>query len=121
MLILGPPGTGAVVVYGRERRMHLVAVGGRRQGWWRWLLGLRLLMSRRDYNVRMLRRLHRLLLMLRLRMVRLGVQHPSWYRRWRQLLILHSAAHPIISHAHLITPAVSHGTYPPPPRSVQRG
>ena len=92
-----------------------MAMGGRRQGWWRWLLGLRLLMSRRDYNVRMLRRLHRLL-MLGLRMVRLGVQHPSWYRRWRQLLILHSAAHPIISRAHLIILAVSHAIPPPPPQ-----
>lgn len=93
--------------------MHLVAVRGRRQGWRRWLLGL-LLMSRRDHDVRMLRRLHRLLLMLRLgRMVRLGVQHSSWYRRRRQLLILHHAAHPITSRAHLIIPAVP----PVPPLS----
>lgn len=101
----------------------MVAVGGRRQGWRRRLLGLRLLMCRRDHDVRMLlrRRLHRLLLVLRLRMVRLGVQHPSWYRRWRQLLILHSAAHPIISRAHLITPRGISRNKPParsPPRPV---
>lgn len=89
----------------------MVTVRGRRQGWRWWLLGL-LLMSRRDHDVRMLRRLHRLLLMLRLgRMMRLGVQHPSWYRRRRQLLILHRAAHPITSRAHLIT---SRGTPFPP-------
>lgn len=49
-----------------------------------------LLVRRRDHDVRM-GRLHRLLLMLL--MMRL-VQHAR-YRRWRQLLVLHSAAHPV--------------------------
>jgi hypothetical protein len=85
--------------------MNLVTVGGRREG--RRRLGLRLLVSRRDDDVRMLRRLYRrllllLLLMRGLGMVRLTVQHPCWYRWWRQLLILHRAAHPITSRAHLI-------------------
>lgn len=59
-------------------------------------------MCRRDHDVRV-RRLHRLLVLLG--MMRL-VQHP-WYRRWRQLLILHSAAHPITSRAHLISTLVA--------------
>jgi len=100
-----------------------MTVGGRREG--RRRLGLRLLMSRRDDDVRMLRRLYRrllllllLLLMRGLGVMRLTVQHPCWYRWWRQLLILHRAAHPITSRAHLIALTFPRGPPPPSRRSV---
>lgn len=66
------------------------------------LLGLGLVGRRYD-DVRV-RRLHRLLVLLG--MMRRLVQHP-WHRRWRQLLILHSATHPITSRAHLISSLVA--------------
>lgn len=88
VLVLGPSRAGAVVVYRRKRRVHLMPVGRGRQRRRRRLLGL-LLVRRRDHDVR-LRGLDRLLVLLLL-VVSL-VQHAR-NRRWRQLLILHGAAH----------------------------